>query len=104
MPIYTRTIHTFAAGQCWRTESNHELREKDASIENLAQEMIPGDIFYHDSRGMGNYKIAFCYGNAKWPVPACHIAHIDKNLEGLINMSRRILYEGPITVTIRRKG
>ena len=103
LPIHTRTIHTFAAGQCWRTESNHELRQKDAPIENMVQEISPGDILYHDSRGMGNYKIAFCYGNAKWPLPASHIARIDKNLEGLVNMSRRILYEGPITVTIRRK-
>ena len=102
LPIETRTTHTFAAGQCWRTEKNYELRKEVDPIENVAQDMQPGDVFYHDSRGMGNYKIAFCYGMARWPVPACHIARIDKNLEELVNMSRRILYQGPINVTIRR--
>ena len=103
LPIETRTIHTFAAGQCWRTESNHELRSEGAAKENATQELKPGDILYHDSRRAGNLKIGMCYGNARWPGPIALIAKVDENLDELIKMSRRILYEGPINVSFRRR-
>ncbi len=103
LPIETRTIHSFGSGQAWRTEGNYELRKAGDPIENVGQDMQPGDIMYHDSRGMGNYKVCFGYGKARWAMPACHFARIDKNLEGFIAASRRILYQGPLTLSIRRK-
>ena len=57
LPIETRTIHAFNAGQTWRTEKNYQIAPEGV-VENFDQ--------------------------------------LDK-------ISRRILYEGPKNVTIRRK-
>lgn len=103
LPIETRTTHTFAAGQGWRTERNYVLRSAEAAVENLTQDLKPGDIIYHHSPGMGNYKIFMCYGIARWPMPATLIARVDENLDELVKMSRRILYEGPKNVAFRRR-
>ena len=103
LPMETRTTHSFFSGQAWRTEHNYPLRKDDDPIENAAQDMEPGDVFYFGSPEAGNYKICFSYSKARWASQACHMGRIDKNLAGFIEASRRTLYQGPLTLSIRRK-
>lgn len=106
LPIHTRTIHTFLAGQNWRTEGNYELRPEGAPMENLVGGGKPlgvGDVAYRSTRQAGLFKIFVTYGNAVPDLPRTLIAKIDENLEELVKVSRRILYEGPKNVTIRRR-
>lgn len=106
LPIETRTIHVFRGGQGWRTEKNFALQPADAPIENrleAATLLKPGDIVYYNNHKVPLLKIFMAYGNAAWPSEASLIARVDENLDELVNISRRILYEGPKNVTFRRK-
>ena len=103
LPIETRTIQTFRAGQNWRTEGNYELQPRDAPAENPTTSVEPGDIYYMNDHNLGLLKIFMTYGRAQPTAPRTVIARIDENLDELINVSRRILYEGPKNVALRRK-
>ena len=106
LPIETRTIHTFRAGQGWRTEKNYQLQPADAPIENLVAggtRLQPGDMVYNNNHQIPLLKIFMAYGGAAWPGDASLIAKVDENLDELIKISRRILYEGAKNVTFRRK-
>lgn len=106
LPIETRTIHTYRAGQNWRTEGNYQLVPRDAPVENPVVSVEPGDIYYMNNHALGLLKIFICYGlpSGQTPTyPFSLIAKVDENLEGLIAASRRILYEGPKPVAIRRR-
>ena len=106
LPIETRTIHAFNAGQTWRTEKNFQI-VPEGVVENYHAEWDPGDIVFFNFPKAPLYKIFFIYGNAKVPIEATGfmsvIAKVDENFDGLDKISRRILYEGPKNVTIRRK-
>ena len=103
LPIETRTIHAFQAGQTWRTEKNFPLVEKGI-VENYQDTWQPGDIIYLNRPELPLFKVFFVYGNARPPSDQMSlIAKVDENLEELANISRRILYEGPMNVTIRRR-
>lgn len=103
LPFETRTIHAFQAGQTWRTEKNYPLVAKGV-VENFIQEWEPGYVIYLNNADLPLYKVFFVYGKAKAPASQFSvIAKVDSNLEGLVNMSRRILYEGPKSITFRRK-
>lgn len=108
LPIETRTIHVFWQGQAWRTEGNYPLLPVNELPENPASEtqLVPGDIVYFAPRNTGLFKVMMVYGRASAgrDVQACLIAKVEGNLEGLVRMSRRILYEGPKIVSIRRAG
>ncbi len=104
LPIETRTIHAFNAGQTWRTEKNYQLLQEGGS-ENLPQGSFEvGDIAHLNLPDIPLFKIFFIYGMSKTTRPDSMsvIAKVDENLDELVKMSRRILYEGPKNVTIRR--
>ncbi len=104
LPIETRTIHTYRAGQNWRTEGNYQLQPRDAPVENPATSMEPGEMWYMNAHDQGLLKIFMCYSGRARPMgPRTLIARVDENLDELIEISRRILYEGPKNVTIRRR-
>ncbi len=105
LPIETRTIHTYRSGQGWRTEKNYALQPPGAPVENPAgnRPLEPGDIVYLNNHDLPLLKIFMTYGRATWLTEVSLIARVDENLEGLANMSRRILYEGPKSVTFRRR-
>ncbi len=106
LPIETRTIHAFNAGQTWRTEKNFELVPAGV-VENFHEAFEPGDIAFLNFPQLPLFKIFFIYGNARVPSQANSlmsiIAKVDENFDGLDKISRRILYEGPKNVTIRRR-
>jgi hypothetical protein len=103
LPITSRTIHTYALGQAWRTETNHKLLPE--ASENIATEQTPfhpGDVLYFLPGPL--FKVGMIYGTSRIvPTKISVIARVDDNLEGLINASRRILYQGPLSVTFRRR-
>ncbi|MDE3111315.1 MAG: DUF3830 family protein [Chloroflexota bacterium] len=108
LPITTRTIHTYQLGQTWRTEGNYKLTESGSVEENLAPEvarLAPGNIYYFRPGNATKFKIMMIYNIANsYPrTRLSHIATIDEGLEGLIRESRKILYQGPLTVTFRRR-
>jgi hypothetical protein len=119
LPIKSRSIHTFWFGQCWRTEDNYLLLPVGQPPENPPSEqkpLVPGDVVYFSSLPAGRApgdraggtraKIMVVFGPARSDAtvtPSCVIGHIDENLEGLTDLSRRILYEGPKNVVIRRR-
>tara|TARA_B100001750_G_C15387773_1_gene535846 strand:- start:490 stop:945 length:456 start_codon:yes stop_codon:yes gene_type:complete len=106
LPIETRTIHAFHSGQTWRTEKNFQIAP-DGVVENFQETLEPGDIVFLNFPEGPLFKIFFVYGIARVPTEAnglmSVIGKIDENFDGLDKMSRRILYEGPKNVTIRRK-
>jgi hypothetical protein len=109
LPLTTRTIHTYQLGQTWRTEANYKLTESGSPEENLAPEtsrLTPGNIYYFRPGNDTKFKIMMIYNVANsYPrTRLSHIATIDDNLAGLINECRKILYQGPLSVTIRRRG
>lgn len=108
LPISSRTIHTFQLGQTWRTETNHKLTESGSPEENLAQEVErlgPGNIYYFRPGNDTKFKLMMVYNIANsYPrTRLSHIATIDENLAGLARESRKILYQGPLSLTIRRR-
>ncbi len=102
LPIEDRTIHAYSAGQAWRAAGNYKL-VPEGVVENPAESLEPGDIVHLNMPHIPLLKIFMVYGNARPPVPLSIIAKVDENLDELIKMSRRILYEGPKNVTIRRR-
>jgi hypothetical protein len=103
LPIETRTIHAFQAGQTWRTEKNIELVSPGV-VENYQETWQQGDIIYLNSPELPLFKVFFVYGNARPPSDQMSvIARVDENFDQLDKISRRILYEGPKNVTIRRR-
>jgi hypothetical protein len=106
LPLTSRTIHTFQLGQTWRTEHNYKLTPSGAPEENLAPEIAllpPGTIYYF--KPGEKFKVMMVYGSSHSYATTrlSHIATVDENLEGLINACRKILYQGPVSVTIRRR-
>jgi hypothetical protein len=108
LPIETRTIHTYRLGQTWRTETNHRLTPSGEAEENIAPEqdvLAPGTLVYF--RPGDKFKLLMVYGVASSYPPTTRlsvIGRVDENLQGLINVCRRILYQGPMNVAIRRRG
>ena len=106
LPIETRTIHAFNAGQTWRTEKNYQIAPEGV-VENFEQKLEPGDIVFLNFPEGPLFKLFFVYGNARVPDQAnglmSVVARVDENFDQLDKISRRILYEGPKNVTIRRK-
>ena len=103
LPINTRTIHAYQAGQTWRTEKNFELVAPNV-IENYLDEWEPGYIVYLNKPELPLFKIFLVYGNGRPPAKEMSvIGKVDYNFDGLDKISRRILYEGPKNVTFRRK-
>ena len=106
LPLETRTIHAFNAGQTWRTEKNFKLVADDMA-ENASESLEPGDIVFLNFPRIPLFKIFFVYGNARVPTEArglmSTIGKVDENFDGLDKISRRILYEGPKNVTLRRR-
>ena len=105
LPIETRTIHAYNAGQTWRTEKNFPLVPAGV-VENFHETFEPGNLVYLNFPEGPLFKIFLVYGAAKVPVQAKSsmsiIGKVDENLEWLVNMSRRILYEGPKNIAFRR--
>ena len=106
LPLTSRTIHTFQLGQTWRTEANYRLTASGKPEENLAPEvavLAPGSLYYF--KPGEKFKIMMVYGSSHSYATTrmSHIANVDENLDGLITACRRILYQGPLSVTIRRR-
>jgi hypothetical protein len=106
LPITSRTIHTYRLGQTWRTEHNYQLTESGMPEENLAPETarLPiGNIYYF--KPGAKYKVMMIYNIAdSYPrTRLSHIATIDENLAALVRECRKILYQGPLNITIRRR-
>ena len=106
LPIETRTVHAFNAGQTWRTEQNYNLSPDGVSENPPDGPFEVGAIAHLNIPDIPLYKIFFIYGNSRTTRPHSMsiIGRVDESLEELINMSRRILYEGPKNLTIRRKA
>ena len=102
LPIEDRTIHAYNSGQTWRAAGNYKLAE-EGIVENPAESLEPGDIVHLNLPQIPLMKVFMVYGNARPPVPMSIIAKVDENLDELIKISRRILYEGPKNVTIRKR-
>lgn len=106
LPLTTRTIHTFQLGQTWRTETNYRLTPSGKPEENLAPEVavLPPGRMYYFQPGQ-KHKLMMVYGTSHSYATTrlSHIADVDENLEGLISVCRKILYTGPVSVTLRRR-
>ena len=105
LPLETRAIHTFWSGQGWRTEVNVPLRTRDVPTENPVGnvDLAPGDIAYFMHDELPLQKVVCTYGKARWPADDVSlIARVDENLDELIRMSRRVLFEGAKHLIIRR--
>jgi hypothetical protein len=106
LPIVDRTIQTRWSGDAWRTEGNYELLDKDAEIENVAERLGAGDLIYYPGYKAGLLKIGMAYGDAQWlapfmePLDVSLIGHVDENLDGLIAVCSRIIFDGPVSVRI----
>ena len=105
LPIETRTIHAFNAGQTWRTEKNYQLMPEGISENPPKGAFEVGDMAHLNIADIPLFKTFFIYGISKTTRPESMsvIAKVEDNLEELVNMSRRILYQGPMNLSIRRK-
>ncbi len=107
--IDDRTIHVAWSGHAWRTDRNYQLRPEGEPVENRAERLGPGDVIYYPNFRIPLLKIGVAYGLAQWLAPFCQpadvalIAKIDENLDEFVGVCRRILYEGPKLVSIRRR-
>ena len=67
-----------------------------------------GDIIYFPSYKSERYKVGIAYGNARWLNPFCvpldvaHIGRIDTGLDEFVQRCERIIFDGPLNVTIER--
>jgi hypothetical protein len=108
LPIHDRTIQTRWSGDAWRTEGNYELRPAGAPVENIAGRLAAGDIIFYPGHEHDLIKIGIAYGQAQWlapfrePIDVALIGHIDTNLEGFVARCSRLIFEGPMAVTIER--
>jgi hypothetical protein len=108
LPIADRAIQTRWSGNAWRTEGNHELLPDGAEVENVKERLAAGDVIYYPNYDIGLVKFAVAYGDAQWlgpfmlPRTVAHIGTVDRNLEGLIAASKRLLYDGALPVEIER--
>ena len=107
--IDDRTIHTAWSGSAWRTERNYQLLPEGEPVENVAERLQPGDVIYYANFRIPLLKVGVAYGPAQWlapfrqPIDVALIAKINENLEQFREVCRRILFEGPKVVSIRRK-
>lgn len=107
LPIEDRTIQVRWSGAAWRTEKNYRLELDE--IENPVTVLSAGDIIYYDDAPRNLYKIGVAYGEAAWrdfagDLKVAHIGRITQNLEAIVRVSDRIIFEGPKRVRIRRAG
>ncbi|WP_022885317.1 DUF3830 family protein [Glaciibacter superstes] len=108
LPLEERTIQTRWSGDAWRTEQEHKLTVAEDGIENVADKLTPGDIIYFPNYINERYKIGIAYGDARWLNPFCmpldvaHIGKIDEGLGEFVEASQRIIFDGPLNVTIER--
>jgi hypothetical protein len=106
LPIVDRTIQTRWSGDAWRTEGNYELLNSTAAIENVADRLKAGDLIYYPGYASGLLKIGMAYGSAKWlapfmvPIDVSLIGHVDENLDALVAVCSRIIFDGPLPVRI----
>jgi hypothetical protein len=105
LPIEDRTIQVRWSGAAWRTERNYPLALGE--IENPVTVLEPGDIIYYDDPRHHLYKIGVAYGRAAWrdftgDLSVAHVGRISSNLDALVAVCDRILYDGPKVVRIRR--
>jgi hypothetical protein len=106
LPITDRTIQVRWSGDAWRTEQNYELRPADAEVENIAGRLEAGDIIYYPNYETGNVKIGFAYGPAEWlmpfrvPVNVCRIGRVTEGLDEFVAVCQRIIFDGPVRVSI----
>lgn len=105
LPIDDRTIQVRWSGAAWRTEKNYPLDV--GVVENPVTVLQAGDVIYYDEPRLGLYKLGVAYGRAAWrdfegDLRVAHIGRLTENLEALVRVSERILYEGPKPVRIRR--
>lgn len=110
LPIRDRTIQARWSGDAWRTESNYELLDKDATVENPAGRLSAGDIIYYPGYRSGLLKVAIAYGPSQWlapfmePLPVTHLGKLDTNLDAFVARCQRIIFDGPLDVEITRAG
>lgn len=107
LPIEDRTIQVRWSGAAWRTEKNYRLELGE--IENPVTVLSAGDIIYYDDAPRNLYKVGVAYGQAAWrdfagDLTVAHIGRITENLEALVKVCDRIIFEGPKVVRIRRAG
>jgi hypothetical protein len=106
LPWSERTIQVRWSGDAWRTEGQHPLVPLEHPVENVGDRLTAGDIIFHYKGG--NKVVGFCYGKAKWLGPymverqVAVIGKIDKNLEAFCERSKRIIFEGPLSVKVSR--
>jgi hypothetical protein len=104
LPVDDRTIQVRWSGAAWRTEKNYPLGIGE--VENPVTILEPGDIIYYDEPKLDLFKIGIAYGKAAWrdmkgDLTVAHIGRITDGLEAFMNVSDRIIFEGPKRVRIR---
>lgn len=108
LPLSERTIQTRWSGDAWRTEREHKLTSAAVGVENVADKLRAGDIIYFPTYEHERYKIGIAYGNARWLNPFCvpldvaHIGRVDTGLDEFVRRCERIIFDGPLNVTIER--
>lgn len=104
LPISDRTIPTQWSGRAWRTEGDYAVMPDTPEVENVADHLAAGDVIFYPRM----QKIGIAYGDARWLGPFCLprqvslIGRIDENLEGFVEASMKIIYQGPLAVRIER--
>lgn len=110
LPLSERTIQTRWSGDAWRTEQEHKLTTAEVGVENVADKLQPGDIIYFPNYVHERYKVGIAYGDARWLNPFCvpldvaHIGRIDVGLDDFVSRCQRIIFDGPLDVTVERAG
>jgi len=108
LPINDRTIQTRWSGDAWRTENNYDLLPADAPVENVAGRLAAGDIIYYPGHNANLIKVGIAYGKAQWlapfmvPIDVALIGKIDTNLDAFVERCQRLIFEGPMEVSIAR--
>lgn len=105
LPIEDRTIQVRWSGAAWRTEKNYPLQIGE--VENPVTVLQAGDLIYYDDPRYDLYKIGLAYGRAAWrdfagDLTVAHIGRITGQLESLVKLCDRIIFDGPKAVRIRR--
>ena len=108
LPIVDRTIQARWSGNAWRTEGNYPLQPEGAPVENVAGRLSAGDIIYYPGYRSRLIKVGIAYGPAQWlnpfmePIDVALIGKIDTGLDAFVERCQRIIFEGPLDVTITR--
>ena len=110
LPFRDRAVSSRWSGDCWRTELDHRLTDPGTAMENPAEMLGAGDVYYIADHGARKYRLGFAWAASRpmqplWvPRVPTVVAKVVAGLPALVARSERLVYEGPRPIELSRIG